>query len=112
MVNLLALIFILISLGTITFIVAKKIFLKEINPFSFNSSKRASSEVAFLGKSLDEWDEVSKNFLIFFLRKIKIFSLKVDNQVSKWLKKLTPENSQLNFPFEKLNSKKRKNKPA
>ena len=111
MFDLISIILTLGSLSVITFLILRKLLVLE-NKKSFSQEKESFlKEEKFLGKALEEWDEISKNFLEFFLRKIKIVSLKVDNKISFWLESIKKEEKKENsFSFEKLNHQKKDSK--
>ena len=108
MFDLISIILTLGSLSVITFLILRKLLVLE-DKKSFSQEKESFlKEEKFLGKALEEWDEISKNFLEFFLRKIKIVSLKVDNKISFWLESIKKEEKKENsFSFEKLNHQKK-----
>lgn len=105
MVDLISLTLILASLAVITFLILRKLVLFE--EASFKEKKEELKEERFFGKSLEEWDEISKNLLEVFLRKFKIVLLKVENQISIWLEALKKEKEKTSFPFEKLKKVKK-----
>jgi len=116
MVDLISLTLILASLAVITFLILRRLVLFE--EVSSKEKKEELKEERFLGKSLEEWDEISKNLLEIFLRKIKIVLLKIENQISSWLEALKKEKEKSKFPFEKLKKvkkikrRKKSNEPA
>ena len=116
MVDSISLILILGSLAVITFLILRKLVLFE--EAFFKEKKEELKEEKFLGKSLEEWDEISKNLLEIFLRKIKVGLLKIENQISVWLEALKKEKEKSNFSFEKLKKvkkirrRKKSNEPA
>ena len=104
MFDLISIILTLGSLSVITFLILRKLLVLENKKFSSQKKENFLKEEKFLGKTLEEWDEVSKNFLEFFLRKIKIISLKIDNKISFWLESLKKEEKKEDsFPFKELN---------
>lgn len=105
MVDLISLTLILASLAVITFLILRKLVLFE--EASFKEKKEELKEERFFGKSLEEWDEISKNLLEVFLRKFKIVLLKVENQISIWLEALKKEKEKTSFSFEKLKKVKK-----
>ena len=109
MIDLISIILILGSLAVILFLVLRKLLILENQNFSSSFQNNIKEEEKFLGKPLEEWDKITKNLLEFFLRKIKIISLRIDNKISFWLeslKKEEEEKNSLNFSFEEmLNSK-------
>ena len=116
MIDFISLILILGSLSVITFLILRRLVLFE--EVSSKEKKEELKEEKFLGKSLEEWDEISKNLLEIFLRKIKIVLLKIENQISFWLEALKKEKEKSNFPLEKLKKvkkirrRKKSNEPA
>ena len=112
MFDLISIILTLGSLSVITFLILRKLLVLEDKKFFSQKKEDSLKEERFLGKALEEWDEISKNFLEFFLRKIKIISLKIDNKISFWLESLKKEEEKKEnlFPFEQLNHNQEKSK--
>jgi len=97
-------ILIFLSLGAAVYLVARS--LPRINDEDFQ--KPAGSRASWLMPYLEKADELLKVYLERFLRRLKVFVMRLDNWVSQKLANFKKEGKEANFSIHNLSSENNK----